>query len=185
MTVDTAAPELVVLLDERGEAVGTADKSRVHHADTPLHLAFSCYLFDSWDRLLVTRRAVAKTTWPGVWTNSCCGHPGPDEPVELAVQRRVREELDLEVDGLRCALPGFRYRATAPDGVVENEVCPVFVGRVTVDPRPDPTEVEQWRWVGWPGFLGLARDHPWTLSPWAVAQANAFAAEPGHPAARP
>jgi isopentenyl-diphosphate Delta-isomerase len=168
--------ELVVLLDERGEAVGTADKAGVHHADTPLHLAFSCYLFDPAGRLLVTRRAVAKRTWPGVWTNSCCGHPGPDEPMEPAVRRRVRQELGLDVEGLRCVLPGFRYRATAPDGVVENEVCPVYVGRVRADPRPDPGEVEQWRWVDWPGFLELARAHPWALSPWAVEQAAALAA---------
>ena len=100
-----------MLLDEDGNAVGVADKHAVHHAETPLHLAFSCYVLDADGRLLVTRRALAKATFPGVWTNSCCGHPAPGEDVEAAVVRRVGQELGLSLRDLRLVLPRFRYRA--------------------------------------------------------------------------
>ncbi|WP_020141837.1 isopentenyl-diphosphate Delta-isomerase [Terracoccus sp. 273MFTsu3.1] len=149
-----AAEELVVLVSPDGEAIGTAPKATVHHAETPLHLAFSVYLLDDAGSLLVTRRALAKATFPGVWTNSACGHPAPGELVEDAVGRRARDELGLDVHGLRLVLPRFSYRAEM-DGVVEWELCPVLVGRVSgvaPRPRPDPAEVEAAEWVPWREF---------------------------------
>lgn len=162
--------ELVVLLDDQRRAVGTMPKSQVHHAQTPLHLAFSLYVFDQQGRFLATRRALTKRTWAGVWTNSCCGHPAPGEDVAAAAQRRLRQELGLTVTDIDLVLPDFAYTATGADGIVENEVCPVFVGRVEGDPTPDASEVADWRWVGWADFRLLAETAPWALSPWAVAQ---------------
>ncbi len=165
-----AAPELVVLLDEARRPVGTAAKAGVHTADTPLHLAFSCYITNAAGQLLMTRRAVSKSTWPGVWTNSVCGHPAPGEPFEDAVRRRARQEIGLEVGELTEVLPDFAYRAVDASGVVENEVCPVFTAVASADPVPDPTEVEEWRWVDWDDAVALAERTPWVISPWAVLQ---------------
>ncbi|UYP19122.1 isopentenyl-diphosphate Delta-isomerase [Rhodococcus sp. Z13] len=145
--------EQVVLLDDAGRAVGIEPKATVHTTDTPLHLAFSSYVFDSRGNVLLTRRALDKLTFPGVLTNSCCGHPAPDEPLGEAVRRRLQQELGLEVHDVDVVLPAFRYKAVMDNGIVENEICPVF--RVRYDgppPSPDPAEVHDTEWAEWTTF---------------------------------
>jgi isopentenyl-diphosphate delta-isomerase len=151
-TRDPAAEELVVLLDDAGRAIGSAAKSTVHHTSTPLHLAFSCYVFDDSDRLLITQRALTKKTFPGVWTNTVCGHPAPGEDLSDAVRRRARQELGIELSDVELVLPAFRYTATMASGLLENEMCPVYTARTTDSPRPDAAEVEAADWVHWPTF---------------------------------
>lgn len=153
-------------------------KAEVHSASTPLHLAFSCYLFDRVGRVLVTRRALSKLTWPGVWTNTVCGHPGPGEELRDAVARRARVELGLALDpaDLSEVLPDFAYRAVDAGGIIENEVCPVFVGRTAADPAPAAEEVAQWRWVDWPELARAVSAAPWLVSPWAAEQIPALRA---------
>ncbi len=173
MTVATVQ-ELVVLLDAEGRPAGTMPKAEVHGPDTPLHLAFSVYLFDSGGSFLATRRALGKRTWPGVWTNSCCGHPAPEEDPADAARRRIGQELGLRPARLELVLPDFAYRAVAADGIVENEVCPVYFAYLDGDPEPppapEPEEVAEWRWVPWASFRAAATTAPWALSPWSVEQ---------------
>lgn len=161
--------EWVVLVDDSGKHIGSAMKSEVHHRHTPLHLAFSCYLFNESGRVLLTRRALGKLTFPGVWTNSLCGHPAPGEAIPDAVVRRAREELGLEIAELHCVLPEFRYRAVSPEGVVENEICPVFRGRAVGSANPDPAEVMDFAWVRWENVCAAA-ELGWAISPWATEQ---------------
>jgi isopentenyl-diphosphate delta-isomerase len=170
--------ELVVLLGPDGRPVGTADKATVHEAPAPYHLGFSCYAFGPAGALLVTRRADGKRTWPGVWSNSCCGHPAPGEPLAGAVRRRLRDELGLVAVALRAALPDFAYHASQRD-VEENELCPVFLCRVEGEPAPDPSEVGGWRWCSWAGFLAEVEGPADGLSPWARLQAARLERE-GH-----
>lgn len=161
----------VVLVDETGEAVGCADRTTVHTEATPLHQAFSAYLFDPTGAVLVTRRALAKATWPGVWTNSCCGHPRPGEPVEEAARRRIREELGLQLGPLVPLLPDFRYRAVDASGIVEHEICPVYAGFVADRAlAPDPAEVAEWAWVPWTDLVAAVSATPQVYSPWAALQ---------------
>lgn len=170
--VDT---ELVVLLDEDSRPIGTADKATVHTVDTPLHLAFSCHVFAPDGRMLITRRALSKRTWPGVWTNSFCGHPGPGEAVEDAVRRRAERELGLRLDTLESVLPDFRYRAVDASGVVEFEVCPVFRATASADPRPAADEVVEWTWVDPSALRAAVTATPFAFSPWLVLQLEAWA----------
>jgi isopentenyl-diphosphate delta-isomerase len=160
--------ELIVLLETTGRAIGTAPKAPSHHSETPLHLAFSCYLTDPAGRILITQRAHGKASFPSVWTNSCCGHPAPGEGLRDAIRRRVRTELGLDVQEPTLVLPGFRYRATAADGVVENELCPVVRATAAGETRLDPEEVAAAEWRDWDECVALA-DHP-SASPWFRSQ---------------
>lgn len=165
-----SAPEQVVLLDEQGHAIGTAGKVEVHHSKTPLHLAFSCYVFDDAGRLLLTQRALSKTSFPGVWTNTFCGHPAPGEDFTGALHRRARQELGLSLRDLRLTLPAFRYEATMPNGLRENEMCPVFVATTSDVVRPDRAEVEAVEWVPWAGFRDAVLDGSRDISKWCREQ---------------
>jgi isopentenyl-diphosphate Delta-isomerase len=162
--------ESVVLVDEAGRALGAADKVAVHHDQTPLHLAFSCYLFNEAGQFLLTRRAESKRTFPGVWTNTCCGHPLPGETMSGSVLRRLRGELGIGAAKLTLVLPRFRYQARMDNEVMENEVCPVYAAYADLPPDPDPAEVAEARWVDWAEFCAAVRDGRQRVSPWCVMQ---------------
>ncbi|WP_221031400.1 isopentenyl-diphosphate Delta-isomerase [Actomonas aquatica] len=151
-------PEQVILVDDAGQPIGTAPKATVHHAHTPLHLAFSVFLFDDQGRALFQQRALHKPTWPGVWSNACCGHPLPGESFEAAAHRRLAYELGITARiELTLALPHFRYRAQWAE-LWENEICPVFIGRYAGPVAPNPAEVAATRWVDWHLFADACID---------------------------
>lgn len=174
--VTDATEDLVVLLADDGSPVGTHPRSTVHGGETPLHLAFSCHVHDDRGRLLMTRRALGKRTWPGVWTNSFCGHPRPGEEMTDAVHRYAQRELGLGIRDLRVVLPDFRYRAVDASGIVENELCPVFVARTDDVPVPDPDEVAEHVWADPDDVRAVAERAPWALSPWFVEQLRTWPA---------
>ncbi len=162
--------EQVVLVDASGAPIGIADKRTVHGRRTPRHLAFSCYAFDDSGRLLVTQRAEDKLTFPGVWTNTCCGHPAPGEGLVEAASRRLRFELGVVATGIRVVLPDFSYRAS--DGrVEENEFCPVLVCQLHTQPVVRPDEVKATDWWTWDRFMAAAADPASGFAPWARKQA--------------
>jgi isopentenyl-diphosphate delta-isomerase type 1 len=167
--------EHVVLLDDRGRAAGTAEKATAHTTATPFHLAFSCHVVDADGLVLLTRRALTKRTWPGVWTNGCCGHPQLGETLRDAVERRVRDELGLHVVRASVALPDFAYRAEMPDGTLEHELCPVVIAEVAGVITPDPDEVEDLVWLPWADVVERGDHEPSSLSPWSVEQVRQLA----------
>lgn len=164
--------EHVILLDAQDIPSGTLEKYAAHTQQTPLHLAFSSWLFNAEGQFLITRRSLVKKAWPGVWTNSVCGHPQEGENTEEAIVRRCRFELGAEIDGLACVYPEFRYRATDPKGIVENEVCPVFAARVTNKVRMNSEEVMDYQWSDLESVFQALDATPWAFSPWMVMQAS-------------
>lgn len=166
--------EEVVLCDDNDRPIGTAPKATVHTSETPLHQAFSVFLFDRQGRFLTQQRAGSKKTWPLVWANSCCGHPLPGESRECAVYRRLRNELGItSLAKLKEVVPDFRYRAEL-DGIVENEICPVWAGLLEQEPNPNPSEVESVRWIDWEEFLKICDTNPTAYAPWTIEEVAAI-----------
>lgn len=163
--------EHIVLLDENGNEIGEADKLSAHNEHTPLHRAFSCYIFNGDGLFLVTQRAMSKKVWPGVWTNSVCGHPGPGEAYEDAIIRRAHDELGMDIKDIRLVLPNYRYTTPPFRGIIENEMCPVFVARQAGDVNPNPDEVEAYNWVSWNDYLLALQTNPDMYSYWTKEQA--------------
>ena len=146
--------EQVVYVDKRGRPLGTtADKLLAHNANTQLHSAFSCYIFNDTGQFLVTQRAHSKKVWPDVWTNSVCGHPLPGESREGAVRRRAEYELGMKVKDLQLILPSYTYQTPPYNGIIEHEFCPVYVARANSTVIPNPEEVEDWYWMSWEEFV--------------------------------
>lgn len=138
------AVERVVLVDPEDNERGQGEKLQVHRTGE-LHRAFSVFVLNSRNELLLQQRAEAKYHSGGLWTNTCCGHPRPGEGTAEAAHRRLREEM-----GFDCPLShvfSFQYTAELDGGLTENELDHVFVGRYGGDPSPDPAEADGWHWM--------------------------------------
>lgn len=170
------ADELVVLVDEQNNPIGTADKATVHTTNTPLHRAFSLFLFNSKKELLLTKRAATKKAFPGVWTNTLCGHLAPNESTVDAAKRRLREELGIE-GVLPKEVSPYRYRFADKNGIVENEICPILVGYYDGDPVPMVGEVDAWKWTDWQKLLSEIKANPSLYSPWSREEAAIVASK--------
>ncbi len=155
--------ERVILVSETDIELGDAPKLEVHRTGK-LHRAFSVFIFDDRHRLLMQRRAAGKYHSPGLWSNSCCGHPRPGERTSLAARRRLGEEMRLD-----CNLTdsfSFVYFAVLGGGLIEHELDHVLIGSSNDDPRPDPAEVEEWRWSDIDSVSELLEANPAAFSVW-------------------
>ncbi|OIV35810.1 isopentenyl-diphosphate delta-isomerase [Mangrovactinospora gilvigrisea] len=143
----TAAEIMLELVDDAGRTIGTAEKLSAHLPPGRPHRAFSVFLFDTRGRMLLQRRAMSKYHSPGVWSNTCCGHPYPNEAPIAAAARRTYEELGAAPNRIE---EGGTVRYDLPDpasGLIEREFNHLFVGTVDAAMAPDPDEVEDTRFV--------------------------------------
>lgn len=135
--------ERVVLVDRFDAEIGTAPKLEAHRQGM-LHRALSVVVRGP-EGLLLQKRHVGKYHSGGLWTNTCCSHPRPGEPVAVAAVRRLREEM-----GFACALLPLvtvTYRADVGNDLVEHELVHVFVGQYGGPVHPAPSEADGYDWV--------------------------------------
>ena len=112
----------------------------------------------------------SRVNWPGVWTNSVCGHPQLGESTEAAIIRRACFELGADIDSLSPVYADFRYCATDPSGIVENEVCPVYAAHIVSELQLNPDEVMDSQWSNLEDVLSGIDATQWAFSPWMVMQ---------------
>lgn len=156
---------MVILVNDSDDQVGSAEKLAAHANGGQLHRAFSIFVFDSLDRLLLQRRAFQKYHFAGVWSNTCCGHPRPGEDVIPAGERRIREEFGFSV----TLQPNAQrvYEAHDPaSGLTEREYLHILTGRFDGAPTPNPDEIESFRWVAVPEVRNELAARPQDFSPW-------------------
>jgi isopentenyl-diphosphate Delta-isomerase len=161
--------DYVILVDKNNKSLGTMEKLAAHSDNTPLHRAFSLFLFNPRGELLLQQRSHKKKTWPLEWSNSVCGHPRLYESSIKAARRRLSFELGITTAEISIALPDYRYRAEK-DGIVENEICPVLVGYTDEVPRPNHDEVEAIKWIPWKKWLLEIKNNPEKYSPWCIEE---------------
>lgn len=169
--------DYIILVDEKKNILGTSPKLASHNAHTPLHLAFSIFLFNDKREVLLQQRSHKKKTWPLVWSHSCCGHQKLDEKLEDTAKERLAFEMGITDANLVLMLPDFRYTCEM-NGIWENEICPVLVGVTNQEPRINPDEVESYQWMTWDTWLEEMKNKPNDYSYWCVMETKALLEEP-------
>ncbi len=136
--------EFVVLVDESDRELQLMEKMEAHEKGL-LHRAFSVFVINNQNELMLQRRALDKYHSGGLWTNTCCSHPRDGEPVEAAAHRRMMEEM-----GFDCPMEkafDFIYRAELDKGLIEHEFDHLFIGHFEGEPKINPVEVAEWKWM--------------------------------------
>ncbi len=156
--------EKVILVDKNDQEIGSEEKMKAHQAGI-LHRAFSVLVFNSKGELLLQKRQKIKYHCPGLWTNTCCSHPRSGETLQQATHRRLKEEM-----GFDCQLKevfSFIYQAKFDNGLTENEYDQVFVGKFDGQPKPNPDEVDGWKWISIKGLKKDINKNPGKYTPWS------------------
>jgi isopentenyl-diphosphate Delta-isomerase len=153
----------VILVDENDRDVGEKDKV-LAHKDGSLHRAFSVFIFNSKKELLIHKRAKYKYHTPGLWSNTCCGHPVRGFEIQKEAEKRLEEEM-----GIRCRLEkqfDFLYKASLANELIENEYDHIFFGTYEKDPKPNSEEVDDWKWISLDALKADMEINPAKYTPW-------------------
>jgi isopentenyl-diphosphate Delta-isomerase len=158
------ASEQLILVDDHDREIGFKGKADCHLGSGVLHRAFSIFVFNRNNELLLQQRSKSKMLWPGYWSNTCCSHPRRGEAMADAVTRRLKQEL-----GFTCPLEylyKFKYQAQFGAIGAEHELCSVYFGRYDGSVDVNVTEIAAWRFVGVEALEHELARAPDTFTPW-------------------
>lgn len=155
--------ELLILVDNEDNQIGIQNKLTVHQKGI-LHRAFSIFIFNSKNELLLQQRSHLKYHSPGLWTNTCCSHPGPGENTINACERRLYEEMGITAD-LTFSF-SFIYKFEFPNGLTEYEFDHVHIGQTDLEPQINELEVNDWKYISIPNLEKEISMNPELYTPW-------------------
>ena len=158
--------QMVVLVDEEDNELGTEEKLKAHQDGGRLHRAISIFVFNRKGELMLQRRSKAKYHAKGLWANTCCSHPMPKESQILAAHRRLKEEMGFDCDMEEVF--NFTYHADVGSGLTENEYDHIIFGSYDGDPILNPKEVSEWKWVSLKRLREDIKKDPSKYVPWLV-----------------
>jgi isopentenyl-diphosphate delta-isomerase, type 1 len=168
--------DLLILVDKNDNEIGTLDKLSVHQRGL-LHRAFSVFIFNSKNELLLQQRADEKYHSPGLWSNTCCSHPRSGEKMTDSITRRLKEEM-----GMQCDTEfkfSFIYKAQFGNGLTEHELDHVYFGKSEDLPEPNPAEVKDWKYISLQNLQEETALHPENFSAWLKISLPRIIAEKG------
>ncbi|MFO0321311.1 MAG: isopentenyl-diphosphate Delta-isomerase [Bacteroidota bacterium] len=137
------APKYVILVDAQDNELGVMEKLQAHQ-EGKLHRAFSIFIFNNKNELLLQQRALSKYHSGGLWTNTCCSHPSPNETILDAAQRRLFEEMGISCD-LKI-INHFIYQSDFENGLKEHEFDYIIIGQSNEVPLINKDEVANYKW---------------------------------------
>lgn len=159
---------MVILTNEQGETLDTADKLEAHKNGGKLHKAFSVFVFTpDYKKVLIQKRSNKKLLFAGIWANTCCSHPKEEKPIEQEAQERLMEEC-----GFSCPLKvitSFTYKADDPQGNgTEWEYDTVLIGEAdeSTPLDPDPEEIAELKWIEIDTLRDDMKKNPGAYAPW-------------------
>lgn len=155
--------EEVVLVDEMDRPIGRMEKMEAHREGV-LHRAFSAFVLNDRGELMLQQRAFDKYHSGGLWTNTCCSHPRPEESVLVAGERRLIEEMGFTTP--LKELFQFTYKAKLDNELTEYEYDHVLLGYYNEAPRLNSAEAADYRWVALPAVEAEIKEHPERFTEW-------------------
>ncbi|MCM8568089.1 isopentenyl-diphosphate Delta-isomerase [Gramella jeungdoensis] len=157
------AEEKVILVNEKDEQIGLMEKIEAHEKAL-LHRAFSVFVFNRHNELMIQQRAFSKYHSPGLWTNTCCSHQREGETNIEAGKRRLMEEMGFTTD-LKDTI-SFIYKAPFDNGLTEHEFDHILVGKFDGEPDLNPDEVAAWKWVSLEDLKKDMKKNPHIYTEW-------------------